>query len=639
MSPAEIAHRVANVVQNGWEARFRLDPAVPAPDLAVHGTSLLTEVDISLEERPYREAADRLLSGQMRVFAKDDAPFPPQWNRDPKTGTQAPLSFGKGINYRHEAVVGDIKYLWEPNRHQELVTLAQAWRLTDDARYLDAIAGLLRSWLDECPYPYGVNWTSSLELGLRLVNWSFVWDLTGGLEASLFDGEGGRALRDDWLKSIFLHQDFIARHLSFHSSANNHILGEYLGLYVAGSRWPFWAKSQQWRTLGREGFLGEALLQTGRDGVNKEQAVYYQHEVMDMMILAGLLARAEGQDFPADYWARLEAMCEFLAAVMDVGGNVPMIGDADDARIARLDPGQHSDPYKPLLAAGAILFDREDFAHKAERLDDKTCWLLPNRPLPWPSARAPVTTFGEGGYYVLGHNLEQADEIRLVCDCAPLGYLSIAAHGHADALAFTLSEGGMEWFVDPGTFAYHTEKKWRDHFRSTLAHNTLCIDGFDQSVIGGNFMWMHKANASLVQFDAEAGLFEGEHDGYRRLADPVTHRRRIELDGPARVLTVTDFLECSEEHEVALSFQLAEGCTARIDNGEVLVGKVGRTIRIRCEDTRLEPVILEGETDPPAGWISRRFDEKSAAPMIRWTGRVSRAQIRTVITMQEGARS
>ena len=352
-----------------------------------------------------------------------------------------------------------------------------------------------------------------------------------------------------------------------------------------------------------------------------------------LKILAGLLARAEGQDFPVEYWARLEAMCEFLAAVMDVGGNVPMIGDADDARIARLDPGQHSDPYKPLLAAGAILFDREDFAHKAERLDDKTCWLLPNRPLPWPSARAPVTTFGEGGYYVLGHNLEQADEIRLVCDCAPLGYLSIAAHGHADALAFTLSVGGMEWFVDPGTFAYHTEKKWRDHFRSTLAHNTLTIDGLDQSVIGGNFMWMRKANAKLLQFDAEAGIFEGQHDGYRRLADPVTHRRRIQLHPDDRELVVTDHIDCEGEHDVAISFQLSEGCTARVCDGEVVVEQGGQTLRLKCGSDRLEPVILCGEEDPPAGWISRRFDEKTPAPIARFVGRLPAGSVTTIIEL------
>lgn len=73
--------------------------------------------------------AEALIAERWRVFALDDARlgFPPDWHRDPKTGRQAPRdAFGKAINYRDERLVGDIKYLWEINRHLELVTLAQA---------------------------------------------------------------------------------------------------------------------------------------------------------------------------------------------------------------------------------------------------------------------------------------------------------------------------------------------------------------------------------------------------------------------------------------------------------------------------------------------------------------------------------
>ena len=64
---------------------------------------------------------------------------PPRWNRDPKTGIEAPLEFGKLLDYRDADVVGDIKYLWEPNRHLHLVTLAQAWVLTGRRIYLEVL--------------------------------------------------------------------------------------------------------------------------------------------------------------------------------------------------------------------------------------------------------------------------------------------------------------------------------------------------------------------------------------------------------------------------------------------------------------------------------------------------------------------
>src|SRR5690606_4806822 len=128
----------------------------------------------------------------------------------------------------------------------------------------------------------------------------------------------------------------------------------------------------------------------------------------------------------------------------------------------------------------------------------------------------------------------------------------IAAHGHADALSFTLSVDGRELFVDPGTYAYHTQARWRAYFRGTAAHNTVRVDGEDQSEPGGNFLWLRKARAgcSLWLSSAQKDTFEGWHDGYLRLPDPVKHRRLLELDKAARILVVEDTLEMSEAHDV-----------------------------------------------------------------------------------------
>jgi hypothetical protein len=191
-------------------------------------------------------------------------------------------------------------------------------------------------------------------------------------------------------------------------------------------------------------------------------------------------------------------MLDFLASIMDAGGNVPMFGDADDGYAVRLSPAEDFCPYRSLLATGAVLFKRGDFKKKAGALDDKTRWLLPEsesvfRELNTERTRLPPRqAFADGGYYVMGCDFCTPAEIRLVADAGPLGYRSIAAHGHADALSFTLSVGGREFFVDPGTYAYHTQPAWREYFRGTAAHNTVRVDGENQSVSGGNFMWIHR---------------------------------------------------------------------------------------------------------------------------------------------------
>ena len=151
----------------------------------------------------YCAAADRIIAGEFDVFALRPAQlgFPPQWNRDPKTGRVAPLTFGKALDYRDERIVGDIKYLWEPSRHAELLTLAQAWHLSRDQRYAAACRTLLDSWFEQCPYARGPHWTSSLEHAMRLINWSFAWHLLGDEREPL-----RRALADLDLSALPLHR-------------------------------------------------------------------------------------------------------------------------------------------------------------------------------------------------------------------------------------------------------------------------------------------------------------------------------------------------------------------------------------------------------------------------------------------------
>ena len=154
-------------------------------------------------------------------------------------------------------------------------------------------------------------------------------------------------------------------------------------------------------------------------------------------------------------------------------------------------------------------------------------------------------------------------EVRIVADAGPLGYLSIAAHGHADALSFTLSAGGCELLIDPGTYAYHTHKRWRDYFRGTTAHNTVRVDLQDQSLNAGNFLWLRHARRAAHQLrDArrEEERLIAEHDGYARLQDPVLHRRELCFAPASATLTVRDELPCRGEHQLELFWHFAEDC-------------------------------------------------------------------------------
>ncbi|MBS0300497.1 MAG: alginate lyase family protein [Proteobacteria bacterium] len=643
MGLPEIGYRIRQAVQTKAElltVKWMRQP--PSSDCSRFGKAWLNPLPRSMDSALYRAAADRVLAGYYDVFALRNVQlgFPPQWSCDPKTGIEAPLVFGKTLDYRDERLVGDIKYLWEPNRHLHITTLAQAYHLSGDMRYAQGVQLLLDSWFEQCPYPFGVNWISSLELAIRLVNWSFTWHLLGGETSSLFNSDSGQRFKRRWLDSIYQHIHFIAGYLSRHSSANNHLFGELMGLFVAAMTWPCWQESSRWQQQAYTELELEALKQNAPDGVNREQAVYYQHEVVDMMLICWLVGRSNGIQFSQDFIGRLERMLEFIASLMDISGTVPMIGDADGALMVHWSKESDWHVYRSLLATGAVLFKRTDFKAKAKYFDDKSCWLLGDDAkytfdalVPSENRSAVQREFPEGGYFILGNKLDTTDEIRIVADAGPLGYLSIAAHGHADALSFTLSVVGHALLIDPGTYAFHTQKKWRDYFRGTSAHNTVRVDGVDQSEPGGNFMWLRQANVRCERWesDQERDCLIGSHDGYTRLPDPVIHRRTIEFLKNEGIIRVEDAFECTQEHTIELNWHFAEMCEVRIESCQVQAAVANVNMQMTMPDSACKPELMHGRDEPPSGWVSRRFDEKVPTSTITWRERITGAAKRVTI--------
>ena len=633
MSPAELPYRAARLIAAHVESIAPRRRSIPPMDRDPWSRRWV-HVPEGLDPAPYVAEADRIASGALTVFALSfaDGGAPPRWNRDPKTGVEAPLTAGKLLDYRDRRLVGDIKYLWEVNRHLHLVTLAQGYALTREPRYLRVLKEHLESWIRACPTGRGPNWCSALEAAIRLINWSIAWQLSGGAAAPFFAGSGGAEFRRLWLDSVYEHARFIHGYFSRHSSANNHLIGEAAGLYIAGLTWPCWPRVRDWRRVAQQILEREALLQSSTDGVSLEQAVCYQQFVLDFLLLALLAGRSADERFSAAYEQRLAAMLVCLASIMDAGGNVPMIGDADDGAVTRLAQSPDFSTYRSLLASGAILFGSGELKAKAGKLDDKTRWLFGSRAgelfrrVEEPRARAPLRrAFPGGGYYILGCDFETRHEIRLVADAGPLGYRSIAAHGHADALAFTLSLGGLEFLIDPGTCAYHGGGEWRAYFRGTAAHNTLRIDGVDQSLPGGDFMWVKQARARCDTWESSdaADVFEAWHDGYLRLSDPVLHRRRITLDKRARRVVIEDRLQMSGAHDVELFLHCDERCTVEAVPAGFAIRRgqwtlVAELPRHRDADARLH----RGSLQPLCGWVSRRYDERRPSPTIAWRARL-----------------
>jgi hypothetical protein len=660
MSVAELGYRVrqAAAVRMGRRMAGRASRApAPLPRALTLGVTGAPALDPAELEALLLDA-ERICAGHVVLFAERrfDVGVPTAWNRDPETGVTGPAIYYGDIDVADRELVGDIKHVWELNRHLHLVRLAQAWAATQDVRWLHALEQNLRSWLDACPPLTGPNWTSPLELGIRLVNWSLIWQLTGGENSALFSGEAGSKLRADWLDSIHAHCRTIARHLSRHSSANNHLIGELSGLYVGAVTWPCWKESGDWQTLAQRELEQEAQAQFSRDGVNREQAFGYHLFSCEFLFFAGLLGEAAGQagggprgerragpritPFSRAYWAVLQRALRFLRSARDAGGNLPTVGDADDGCVFRLSArssahgGAHlADRAAKLLALGDTVFGAQPDTHPGVR------WLLHalpgGRPDADPHEIETGWAFPDGGYFLFGNNFGEPNEIKGMLDCGPLGYLGIAAHGHADALAFTLSIAGEQCLIDPGTYSYWQQRKWRDYFRGTSAHNTVRIDGLDQSVSGGRFMWLRKARASIERMPASSHEFDfrGSHDGYARLPDPVRHVRGVRFDGASNTLVVRDEISARKQHKVEQFWHFAPELDVRLSSQGLSVRGQRFVLQLQASGADLQLELVRGAENPPLGWVSRAYESKQPCEVLRITSVSSAVPIECRITI------
>jgi hypothetical protein len=639
MSPSEVAWRTGNLTRDVVDvARMRLGFLPPSPTLhagesireAKRGFSLdraaeqFERLDLNHAWRvELTRAADEILAGNLSYFNLERYPLgnPIDWHRDHSSGISSSRKLIQRIDYRDFAANGDCKQVWEPNRHHQFVVLARAYSTTNEVRYAEALLRQMSAWIADNPYGYGMNWRSPLELGVRVINWVFALELIR--ESGLLYGARWEAI----YRMIHIHCWEIYRKISKGSSANNHLIGELAGVFVAASYLPDLPGARQMITECRSSLVREIERQAFEDGCNREHALGYQFFVIQFYLISGLVGRWTGNDFPPAYFSRLHAMFEFVAAVAEAGP-LPMFGDQDDGYV--LDLGDSAQDVAALMGIGRELFDLSDVGRQLATRSESTYWLLGQVSDGVPEGSgahkgSPSVAFPASGYYQL-QSRRGRNSISLFFDCAELGYGAIAAHGHADALSFTLRAHNEYLLIDPGTYDYFTYPAWRDYFRTTAAHNTVVIDGFDQSDMQGPFMWGKRATALCLEWktDERHSTVTGEHDGYTRLADPVVHRRTLTLSHDEFHCSVVDRLIASGDHLVNVYFHLGPLCEVRDLLPSGLVIDVNRRFKFVLRlDPRLEVETLRGSEKPIAGWYSPGYHRKMPITTVIGTMRSS----------------
>src|SRR5262245_49368196 len=551
-----------------------------------------------------RHEFDLLGSGRTAL----GTPLP--WHVDFKTGRRWPLAYRADIEYNELDRPSDVKVPWELSRCQHFTRLGQAYWLTGDERYAAEFAAQTTDWIAANPYARGVNWACAMDVALRAVSW--IW---GFHFFAASDACRDAAFRGRFLRALFLHGEFIVRHLEKADLNGNHYLCDGVGLVFLGCFFRRARPAQRWLALGRSIVEHEIFTQTTADGVHFEVSTAYHRLVLEAFLTSYLLLRRNGEEPPAECWQRVERMCEFVAAYTKPDGRAPLIGDADDGRVQILGAEDVND-HRYLLSSAALLYERGAFKTSACRCWEETFWLLgrdaPDRFDRLPAAPpAGSTSFPGGGFYVL-----RTAHAHVVVDCGGVGFGGRGGHGHNDILSFELFLDGLNVVTDCGAYLYTASREWRNRFRSTAFHNIVQVDGEELNrFIGPDALWQlhddaHPVAARLTA-DDRADCFRGGHTGYERLPGAVSHTRWIAADKCRPGVLVCDRLAGGGRHQLAWRFHLDPMLDAEIDEGDVRMKNGDRVVWLLPVDAT-DRLTLSLED----GWVSPRYGVKSSARVI-----------------------
>ena len=518
------------------------------------------------------------------------------WSRDPRSGRDWSRAFSPQIPYRGPGRLGDIKLPWELNKHQYFFTLGKASWLTHNPIFAREIVRQIDRWIVDNPCHSGIHWISALESGTRALSWMLAYPFF----AEVCDDQ----FRERLLQSLAQHLLFVEQNLSIDRFANTHLAGE-AAVLVVGGLFTDCRHSRRWLTRGLQHLNEQMTCQVRADGAHAEQSIAYHRFFLDQCHLVDAMLTVNGASLPAGTLKIMERMTAFLMDMLFPDGTAPAFGDGDDARgiWCRADCPRD---YRSLLALGAVRFARGDFKAAAAGPAEELLWLH-GEPgieqfLALPAA-APLhnsIAYPEAGYYVLRGGWRASDPM-LVFDCGPLGH-GPGGHGHADALSFQLYAQGYSFLIDSGTYSYNLDYACRDAFRSTRAHNTVVVDGLDQSVMQDRMSWKHRARAQCGRWLTTPAwdFVDACHNGYERLPDPVTHRRAVFFVKPDTWL-IWDHLQAGQPHLLEWVFHLRPDCGLAADgSGEAdfaLLSPDGARLRVwmLLNDVEVEPEIRTGE--------------------------------------------
>ena len=476
----------------------------------------------------------------------------------------------------------------------------------------------LRSWWQENTFLSGVNWTSGAELGIRLISLAWIRRLLDE-----WPGVAGLFERDALaLRQIRWHQQYLAAFGSRGSSAGDHAIAEAAGQLVASCAFPWFRESERWRRKSALVLERRLARDTFPTGIGREPASDLQCFVIELGFVAAVEAGASGHPLRPAAWARLCALADSAAALVDRALRPPRHDDGDEGSGLLLDPPTPNRRPSTLALAEALV-GRQDWwppfsANAASSLVGALAGSrcqVEGRPSQRPSR------FADAGITLL--RTSGKDEIWCRCDGGPHGHRGIADRASADVLAVEVRYAGVDILANPGNFCYHGERAWRSY------------SGRRSRATPPNSSPASPATGSLHLGASRA--YPRDRASRRRRHRPVDGRaRRVRrarpvrpapplgaADRASRSIDIIDEID-GGRRGIRLAFHLGPDVRAKLEEScAVLDWPTASTPgEARLElPPELRWSLHRGETGPILGWRSHRPGHRGPASTLLGSGR------------------
>lgn len=525
------------------------------------------------------------------------------WRKDYHNKIISPLNYYNNINKQDFELNGDIKFLAEIGRLQFLPFIAFKAVESDDKVYINKIESILDDWNLQNPYLKSIHWTSGIEVAIRSVNLVFTYHILRCFKLL------PQTLEEAIRRQLSYSYQFLKNHLSLHSSANNHLMAELMGLNVIAS---YFKVSKKHRQKWQEMFFKEVQNQVNEDGVHMELCTRYHAEVLDQVLIAVQFLKRANVKIPSAVNAKLESMFLFTEHV-SYHGIETIFGDNDEGFV--IDPYFVEDfsLYQSQLSSSNYLYNT---TFNSNGKTDFRNYLIFGEDFRAKAFKTlPKTTFFRSSGYCFIYN--HKNHIKFSFDVGKIGDDISSAHGHSDIFHFNLQQGNQEILIDPGTFQYHQKDLfWRNYFRGITAHNTISINNQHHALPNNRMSWTSRPQTPITEFlEEENRIFcKSEHYAFK----DIIHQRSVDFSLEIKKIVIRDTVINKKQSKSSLGFylQFHPSTELKVNNKSIIIKTKRKDILI--ENSLFENAeIIEGNESLPLGWYSKTFNVKQKSKSLR----------------------